>query len=179
MGINLVSMELKINLDISKKVSIFAEELILLALINEGINPREISWFCDGDILYLLNQLEQNLWIKPTEDGYILREKGKQLFESKKNSDTITNIILYLNSIADKKFSTKTESNRKFIAARLDEGYSEGELKAVIDTMCSKWLNDPKMNMYLRPETLFNSTKFQTYYNLISNGGTDWTRNIK
>ena len=45
-------------------------------------------------------------------------------------------------------------------------GYTEEDLKKVIDTMCSRWLNDSKMNIYLRPETLFNPTKFQTYVNL-------------
>ena len=68
-----------------------------------------------------------------------------------------------------------TEEENSIIDNFKQEGYTEEDLKAVIDTMCSKWLHDNKMNMYLRPETLFNATKFQTYFNMISKETTDWT----
>ena len=53
---------------------------------------------------------------------------------------------------------------KKFINARINEGYKETDFYKVIDVKCSKWLNDPKMNEYLRPETLFG-TKFESYLN--------------
>jgi hypothetical protein len=34
----------------------------------------------------------------------------------------------------------------------------------VIDKKCQEWLGDPKMQQYLRPETLFG-TKFEGYLN--------------
>ena len=166
-------MELIIDLDNLKKSNIFVEEYVCLLLINSGINPYELNW--DVTLSNILNPLEQNLWIKKVEEGYILRDKGKQLFESKVKGDVITRVIEYLNEKTKRKYSTKTDSNRKFITGRLAEGYTEEDLKAVIDTMCSKWLHDNKMNMYLRPETLFNATKFQTYFNMISKETTDWT----
>jgi uncharacterized phage protein (TIGR02220 family) len=40
------------------------------------------------------------------------------------------------------------------------------DCKKVVDVMVDQWKNDARMNMYLRPETLFNATKFETYINL-------------
>lgn len=55
-----------------------------------------------------------------------------------------------------------TDSNLRLIEARLKEYTVEDCLK-VIATKCSQWKNDPKMNKYIRPETLFNATKFGGY----------------
>ena len=168
-------MELVIDLDNLKKSSIFAPEYIILQMLNEGIDPQQFDWGYGSSIDMELHLLEQNLWIKKVEEGYILRDKGRQLFENKVKGDVITRIIEYLNEKTKRRYSVKTVANRKFISGRLAEGYTEEDLKAVIDTMCSKWLYDTKMNMYLRPETLFNPTKFQTYFNMISKETADWT----
>ena len=55
-----------------------------------------------------------------------------------------------------------TDSNLRLIEARLKDYTVEDCLK-VIATKCSQWKNDPKMNKYIRPETLFNATKFGGY----------------
>lgn len=41
-------------------------------------------------------------------------------------------------------------------------GYTEADIRSVIDRKCSDWLNDPKMRQYLRPSTLFGA-KFSEY----------------
>lgn len=41
-------------------------------------------------------------------------------------------------------------------------GYTEADIRSVIDRKCSDWLNDPKMRQYLRPSTLFGN-KFSEY----------------
>lgn len=79
-------MELVINLEDLKKQPIFVTEYIVLKMINEGINPLDFDWGYGSPIDMELHLLEQNLWIKKVEEGYILRDKGRQLFE-KKNSD--------------------------------------------------------------------------------------------
>ena len=79
-------MELVIDLDNLKKSGIFVHEFLLLSLINEGLNPEEYGLIQGHQLLIDYNVLEQNMYIKSTEDGYILRDKGRQLFE-KKNSD--------------------------------------------------------------------------------------------
>ena len=90
-------MELIIDLDNLKKSSIFAPEYIILQMLNEGINPLDFDWGYGSSIDMELHLLEQNLWIKKVEEGYILRDKGRQLFESKVKGDAITRIIEYLN----------------------------------------------------------------------------------
>ena len=76
-------MELKIDLDNLKRSGIFAHEFLLLSLINEGLDPKEYN--LGSESMYSLQLLEDNLWIKPTENGYILRDKGRQLFETKES----------------------------------------------------------------------------------------------
>ena len=75
-------MELVIDLDNLKKSNIFVEEYLYLQLINEGFNPLDFNWSVGKAVITDLELLEQNLWIKKVEEGYILRDKGKQLFES-------------------------------------------------------------------------------------------------
>lgn len=76
--------------------------------------------------------------------------------------DTINNIIKYLNEKAGTNYRN-VESNAKFIRARLKD-YTEEDLKLVIDKKVKDW-KGTEMQMYLRPETLFNATKFESYIN--------------
>lgn len=71
-------------------------------------------------------------------------------------------VIDYLNKVAGTRFKN-TPANDKFINGRLSEGYTIEDFKAVIDKKVKDWLKDAKMRVYLRPETLFNATKFQSY----------------
>ena len=75
-------MELIIDLDNLKKSNIFVEEYLYLQLIHEGLNPLDFNWSFGSGIIADLDLLEQNLWIKKVDKGYILRDKGRQLFES-------------------------------------------------------------------------------------------------
>lgn len=157
--------KIEIDLDILKKNTIFAEEFLILSLIEVGENPRDFNWsFNLNDIL---DGLERELWVKPTEEGWILREKGRELFKDTSNKNDIDLVLTYLNAKTNKRFSITSSANRKFVSGRLDEGYTKEDMYHVIDTMVSRWTTDIKMRDYLRPETLFNATKFQTYYNLV------------
>lgn len=73
-------------------------------------------------------------------------------------------IISYLNDQAEKNFKFSTDSTKKTIKARWNEGFCFEDFKKVIDIKCSKWKSDPKMMDYLRPQTLFG-TKFESYLN--------------
>jgi uncharacterized phage protein (TIGR02220 family) len=76
--------------------------------------------------------------------------------------DTAKQILEYLNEKAGRAYQP-VESSLKFIRARLDEGATEDDCKAVIDAKVIEWIDDPKWSKYLRPETLFNATKFAGY----------------
>lgn len=75
-------------------------------------------------------------------------------------------ILSYLNEKAGTAFRS-CRSNNKFIQARLKDHTVE-ELKAVVDKKVEEW-KGTDMQKYLRPETLFNATKFESY--LCSLGG--------
>ena len=77
---------------------------------------------------------------------------------------TTDECLVYLNTVTGKSFKITTESNRKFIRARLNDGYTFDDFKRVIDNQWLKW-KDTDMVEYMRPETLFNATKFQSYIN--------------
>lgn len=104
------------------------------------------------------------------EEFNIVGDWVKKILKQKSNNDLIfdndsKNVLLYLNSKAGKNYRF-TNSNLKFIKARLKEGVSYDDMLKVIDLKVEHWLGT-NMDMYLRPETLFNSTKFETYYQQI------------
>lgn len=96
--------------------------------------------------------------ITENKDMHACNKKAKQVLD-------------YLNEKANKAFRYSKTSLSPIIA-RLKEfqkikGYENTTdvdwFCAVIDKKCAKWLGDPKMDIYLRPETLFNKTKFEGY----------------
>ena len=73
-------------------------------------------------------------------------------------------VIDYLNEKANKHFRY-TETSKRLIIARSKETFSLDDMKKVIDNKCKDWLNDNQMNQYLRPATLFSTSKFEGYLN--------------
>ena len=73
-------------------------------------------------------------------------------------------IIDYLNEKTGKHYRSSTPKTKTLINARLKEGFVLEDFKQVIDNKVNEWINDKKMNQYLRPETLFG-TKFEGYLN--------------
>lgn len=77
-------------------------------------------------------------------------------------TQTAKSVIEYLNEKTQSRYGT-AESNMKLIRARLKEGHSVEQMRAVIDRKTSEWINDQKMSQFLRPATLFNAEKFNQY----------------
>lgn len=86
----------------------------------------------------------------------------KRREEEKHMSACADDVLSYLNDKAGRKYSA-TPANTKLIIARVREGATVEDLKAVVDMKVGEWLNDPKMEQYLRPATLFNAEKFGQY----------------
>jgi uncharacterized phage protein (TIGR02220 family) len=74
----------------------------------------------------------------------------------------IKEVVELLNKNSNKNFSLKTTKTKDLIKARLNEGFTVDDFKKVIIHQCNQWLDDPKMVLYLRPETLFGQ-KFEGY----------------
>lgn len=86
-------------------------------------------------------------------------------------------ILDYLNDKASRSYKP-VKANLSLIAARLAEGSTPEDCRAVIDAKVSAWQHDSKMSGYLRPATLFNATKFANYVGELSSAsmgsGRDW-----
>ncbi len=83
------------------------------------------------------------------------------IFPTKEPTDEI---LAYLNDKAGKRYKTNA-TRKKTIGARFKEGYTLADFKTVIDNKVSTWKDDPKMNDYLTPETLFAASHFDNYLN--------------
>ena len=101
----------------------------------------------------------------------VVSDTTKKCYQTRQKSETkdiyiniYIDIVEYLNKKANKNYKHNSDKRRRFIDARLNEGFTLEDFKKVIDNKCRSWLNDERMNQYLRPETLFG-TKFESYLN--------------
>ncbi len=84
--------------------------------------------------------------------------------ERNKEQIPYVEIVEYLNFRSGKKFSSTARSTKEHINARWKEGHRLEHFLKVIDHKCGEWRINPKMEKYMRPETLFG-TKFEGYLN--------------
>lgn len=95
-----------------------------------------------------------------TENNNVSEEKPPKVVWT----DETKHIIDYLNKQTGKKYSVKTKKTAQLVHKLLDNGFTVEDFERVIDIKCKQWLNNEKMNQYLRPRTLF-SEKFEDYLN--------------
>lgn len=79
-------------------------------------------------------------------------------------SSEVSEIVDFLNLKAKKSFKKNTRKTISVIQARINEGFTVDDFKTVIAKKTTEWESNPKMNQFLRPETLFG-TKFEGYLN--------------
>ncbi len=92
--------------------------------------------------------------------------KGKENKEEGQayGSAVCSRILDYLNLKAGKAFRLG-KAHQTIIEARLKEGFSEEDCKRVIEIKSAEWREDPKMEQFLRPLTLFQASKMDGYLN--------------
>lgn len=73
-------------------------------------------------------------------------------------------IITYLNQKTGKDFRHSSKATVRLIEARLNEGYAVDDFKKVIDNKVTEWKGTDQ-EQYLRPETLFSPSHFESYLN--------------
>lgn len=84
-----------------------------------------------------------------------------------KDNNIVEQIINHLNAVTGARYTTKAKSTSTLIKARLQEGHTLDDFITVIDKKYAQWGKDPKMSKYLRPETLFAASHFESYLNEI------------
>jgi uncharacterized phage protein (TIGR02220 family) len=116
------------------------------------------------------NRIEKN--IKPLSGKPDVTEpmsdvrKGLALHKKKfeanlKLKETAKEMLEILNEKSGRNFKP-VDANIKPIICRLKE-FSRKEVVQVIVNRCREWATDPKMEMYMRPKTLFSATNFANY----------------
>jgi len=76
------------------------------------------------------------------------------------NKEKANEVIDLLNALAGSKFR-HSNYQQENITARLADGFTIDDCKAVVEFKVLDWLNDPEMSKYLTPTTLFRPTKFE------------------
>ena len=77
-------------------------------------------------------------------------------------------VLEFLNRKAGRNYRP-TKVNLDFILARMKEGYSLQDCKSVVAMKVREWSGDDVMNKFLRPATLFNCAKFNSYAGELGN----------
>ena len=91
-----------------------------------------------------------------------LPKQYPQKTTTKDNTKDMCCLVLeHLNMKAQRNYQP-VKANLNLIQCRLKEFTFEDCIR-VIDIKTSQWINDKKMNAYLRPSTLFNATNFAQY----------------
>ena len=80
------------------------------------------------------------------------------------NNKYIVEIIDYLNMRTGQHYKHNNKNTQEHINARLKEGFTVNDFKTVIDKKCVEWMGTD-MQKYLRPDTLFRPSKFESYLN--------------
>lgn len=137
---------------------------------SEADRKREYRQRIESDRTNVLTNVRQISDKTPPEIELEI-EKEKELeinkihchVEHDNTSNSINEIIEYLNSKTNKNYRSTTQKTRTLIKARMKEHFTIDDFKIVIDKKCSEWMGT-KFEPYLRPETLFG-TKFEGYLN--------------
>jgi uncharacterized phage protein (TIGR02220 family) len=129
--------------------------------INEFIKD-DTEWDTERLINWCTDRLKNGTPI--IEDANENEDAIENEEENKRVNNEVNIIVDYLNQKTNKDFKPKTKPTKEKIQARLNEGFTVEDFKKVIDTKVAEWKDDPKMDAFLRPQTLFN-TKFEAYLN--------------
>lgn len=110
---------------------------------------------------------ESNNLIKINDVGHMSDNSQpsiSNLFLTNTYIPSLKEIIDYLNNVLGSKYRYDNSRTNKMLNARL-KNYTVEDIKKVIDFKYNEWKDNEAMKKYLRPETLFNETKFENYYN--------------
>ena len=124
-----------------------------------------------------LKSIEINC-IQPQADVAVIQSESESESENENESENesvlpavnkrdleINEVILFFNATVGTDYRLNGKETRGHVNARLEDGYTVDDFKAVITKKNDQWGNDPKMSAYLRPKTLFTPSNFESYLN--------------
>lgn len=106
--------------------------------------------------------LTENTTESTTENKTPIRPVASQPDPEVLITDQAKQVLTHLNQVTNSRYQVSTTSLQN-IRARIGEGFTVAELVLVVDYCNAKWGDDLNMSDYLRPQTLFQPSKFPGY----------------
>ena len=91
--------------------------------------------------------------------------KKKSKPKPKNHPEEIKQIIDYCNQVCGTNYKYQSKATADLINARLNDGFTVGDFYKVIDKKYTEWRNNSEYCKYIRPETLFRPSHFESYLN--------------
>lgn len=145
------------------------EEVEKVPRQNGDIVPRQIDEVVsrqNDDNCYRQNDdnnIKRKIYRKRDKENKKEKSTVAKTDKSKTTPAELDKVIDYLNQKADTHYR-KNATNRDLVKARINEGYTIQDCLTVIDNKTAQWLNT-EWEQYLRPRTLFQKSKFESYLN--------------
>lgn len=92
-----------------------------------------------------------------------VRDKSIEIRDNNIYSAETESVLEYLNQVCGTRY--RSDASKKVIKARLEDKFTVDDCKTVVDKKYRAWKDDPKMIKFLRPETLFAKSHFESYLN--------------
>ncbi len=150
---------LKSNTDIPKEETGVSGNDIGMSKNDIGVLKSEIDVCQKVKTGYVKKLKDNNTYLNNT----IINNINSPV-SSKQDEIPYKDIVEYLNLKAKTHYRDTSKKTKDLINARYNENFTIEDFKRVIDNKCEEWLNNNKMKVYLRPETLFGD-KFESYLN--------------
>jgi uncharacterized phage protein (TIGR02220 family) len=95
----------------------------------------------------------------------IKEDKYNKITEKKGDpSESVKEVIDYLNTKANTSFKATTKETIQFVTARQKvDGWGLEDFKLIIDFKVHDWINDDKMRQHICPSTLFRASNAEKY----------------
>ena len=178
-----IALLLRENLDNVKLTIAFLKRVGLLEMVNKNdFFLNQVPTLTGGETQGAERQrrhrenvkaLQCHADVTPSSQNHNARDKSIEIESKSKSKRNKTycpslpsvaeDIVTFLNSTVGSNYKSTTGKTRKLIAARIAEGFTVDDFKAVITKKAKEW-QGTDMAQYLRPETLFG-TKFEGYLN--------------
>jgi uncharacterized phage protein (TIGR02220 family) len=101
---------------------------------------------------------------KPTSNSNRNSNSNSNSNKANKTKKGVSEIIAHLNAVTGSSFTCSPTASAS-IGARLSEaGVTVDGIKEMIDAKAEEWGSDSKMQLFLRPKTLFGPENFGNYY---------------
>lgn len=129
----------------------------------------DIDWFTNPSMLFKTDVSQMSVKC-PSSDSIGKDSIGKYSLDNNITpgkpdyAGARIEVIKYLNQKTGKDFRHSSKATVKLVESRLKEGYTVDDFKKVIDNKTAEW-KGTEQDQYLRPETLFTASHFESYLN--------------